>query len=113
DKQGGTEPDESYCIETDKEFPDLAIEVVVTSGSINKLAVYKKLSVKEVWFWQNNQFYIHHLRGDEYKEILISELLPNLNLTLLSQYVTRSDTLEAILEFRNQIRQSLIKSTND
>ncbi|HIK45941.1 MAG TPA: hypothetical protein IGR64_13825 [Leptolyngbyaceae cyanobacterium M65_K2018_010] len=35
ERQAGGEPDESYCIGTDKEFPDLAIEVIVTSGSIN------------------------------------------------------------------------------
>jgi Uma2 family endonuclease len=38
-QRGGTEPDESYCIETDKPFPDLAIEVVVTSGGWDKLEV--------------------------------------------------------------------------
>ncbi|MCU0568433.1 MAG: Uma2 family endonuclease [Oculatellaceae cyanobacterium Prado106] len=32
--QAGDEPDESYCIGTDKEVPDLAIEVVITSGGI-------------------------------------------------------------------------------
>jgi Uma2 family endonuclease len=33
-KPAGVEPDESYCLYEDKEIPDLAIEVVVTSGSI-------------------------------------------------------------------------------
>jgi hypothetical protein len=42
-KKGGTEPDECYCIGTEKEFPDLAIEVVLSSGGVDKLAVYKKL----------------------------------------------------------------------
>jgi Uma2 family endonuclease len=32
DKGSGTEPDKSYCIGSEKELPDLAIEVVVTSG---------------------------------------------------------------------------------
>ncbi|MFM6842180.1 MAG: Uma2 family endonuclease, partial [Dolichospermum sp.] len=55
-KRGGVEPDESYCIVIEKEVPDLAIEVVVTSGGIDKLEVYKRLAVAEVWFFQNNQF---------------------------------------------------------
>ena len=46
----GTEPDECYCLGTEKEFPDLAIEVVVTSGNVDKLAVYQRLGVREVWF---------------------------------------------------------------
>jgi Uma2 family endonuclease len=106
EKQGGTEPDESYCIGTEKEFPDLAIEVVVTSGGIDKLAVYKKLGVREVWFWQNHQFSLYHLRGDEYEQVAASELLPALDLELLSQYLVRTDPLESILEFREQIRQN-------
>jgi Uma2 family endonuclease len=104
EKKGGTEPDESYCIGTDKEIPDLAIEIVVTSGGVDKLAVYKKLGVSEVWFWQSDRFSIYHLRGDEYESICASELLSDLDLALLSQYVVRDDILEAILEFREQIR---------
>ena len=46
----GGELDESYCIGTDKDFPDLAIEVIVTSGSINRLELYRRLGVQEVWF---------------------------------------------------------------
>nr|WP_238718093.1 Uma2 family endonuclease [Petrachloros mirabilis] len=42
----GLEPDESYCIGTRKELPDLAIEIVISSGSIDKLKVYQGLGVK-------------------------------------------------------------------
>jgi Uma2 family endonuclease len=49
---GGTEADESYCIGTDKALPDLAIEVVITSGGLNRLEVYSRLKVSEVWFWR-------------------------------------------------------------
>ena len=48
EKRGGTEPHECYCLGTEKEFPDLIIEVVVTSGGMNKLVVYKRLGVREV-----------------------------------------------------------------
>ncbi|GET38005.1 protein of unknown function DUF820 [Microseira wollei NIES-4236] len=56
EKRGGTEPDESYGIGEDKEFPDIAIEVVVSSGGLDKLEVYKPLGVREVWFFQKNKF---------------------------------------------------------
>lgn len=36
-KRAGAEPDECYCIGEEKSIPDLAIEVVITSGSIDKL----------------------------------------------------------------------------
>lgn len=37
EKQGGTEPDKSYNLGTEKAFSDLAIEVIVTSGGVDKL----------------------------------------------------------------------------
>jgi Uma2 family endonuclease len=40
--------DESYCIGTVKPLPDLAIEVVLTSGSVSKLARYQALGIPEV-----------------------------------------------------------------
>ncbi|WP_231662461.1 Uma2 family endonuclease [Pseudanabaena sp. 'Roaring Creek'] len=36
----GLEPDESFCIGQRQELPDLAIEITVTSGGIDKLEVY-------------------------------------------------------------------------
>ncbi|MGF1479021.1 MAG: Uma2 family endonuclease [Cyanophyceae cyanobacterium] len=104
-RRGGSEPDESYCIETDKEFPDLAIEVIETSGSIDKLEVYKRLGVQEVWFFKNNQFELYHLRGESYEQIEHSEVLPDLDLAMLAQYAVSDDPLEAALEFREKVRQ--------
>ena len=104
-KQGGVEPDESYCLGTEKEVPDLAIEVVVTSGGIDKLEVYKRLGVSEVWGFQNNQFAVYHLRGESYELVAKSELLPNLDLSILTQYVVADDPLDAALEFREKIKE--------
>ena len=99
EKKGGKEPDECYCIGIEKEFPDLAIEVVFTSGGIDDLEVYKRLGVREVWFWQNNQFSVYSLQGNKYKQISKSELLPDLDLALLAEYVMQPDPLEAMLDF--------------
>ncbi|MEG4506483.1 Uma2 family endonuclease [Microcoleus sp. F6_B4] len=38
---------------TKKAIPDLAIEVVFTSGGIDKLQLYKRLGIPEVWFWED------------------------------------------------------------
>ena len=105
EKRGGTEADESYCIGTEKEFPDLAIEVVETSGSINKLEVYKRLGVQEVWFFKNNHFEVYHFRGETYEQIEQSEVLPNLDLVMLAGYTIACDPLEAVLEFREKVRE--------
>lgn len=36
------EPDESYNLETKKDVPDIAIEVVITSGGVDKLTKYAR-----------------------------------------------------------------------
>jgi Uma2 family endonuclease len=100
----GLEPDECYCVNTLKEIPDIAIEVNLTSGGINKLAVYQGLSVPEVLFWQKNQIKLYDLRGDTYQEISRSLFLPDLDFALPAKYVRPQDQPQAIQEFLQAIR---------
>jgi Uma2 family endonuclease len=99
----GKEPDDSFNLGTKKDIPDLAIEVIVSSGSLDILAVYQGLGVPEVWIWKNNQLSIHHLRPQGYEQIDQSELLPELDLALLVKYLNYPDQYDAIIEFRNAI----------
>jgi Uma2 family endonuclease len=90
----------------------LAIEVVITSGGINRLELYRRLGVREVWFWQNNNFSIYHL-GEEipsqfvstfgYEQITYSELLPDLDINLLAECVRNPNPLAAAKEFRQRL----------
>ncbi len=66
--------DQSYWIERPKTIPDLAIEVVFTSGSASKLRKYQALGVSEVWFWEDGTLALYHLKNDEYERIERSEL---------------------------------------
>jgi Uma2 family endonuclease len=52
-RTAGGEPDECYIVGADqsKDRPDLVIEVIWTSGGIDKLAIYQRLGIDEVWFW--------------------------------------------------------------
>ncbi|XXY45258.1 Uma2 family endonuclease [Sorangium sp. So ce269] len=101
----GLEPDECYCVgEPLKEFPDIAIEVVLTSGGIDKLSVYSGLGVREVWFWERGTFQIHALRGEEYEAIAASELLPDLDLVALARFVHWPDQHAAVKAFRSWLR---------
>lgn len=104
-QRGGTEPDECYCLGEEKAFPDLAIEVVFTSGGIDKLEVYRRLGVKEVWFWRNQQFEVYHLHGEQYNLRSTSVLLPDLDLAMLAEYAVQSDPLTALLTYRARLRQ--------
>lgn len=113
EKKAGGEPDESYCIGTDKEFPDLAIEVIVTSGSINRLELYRRLGVREIWFWQTNRLSLYHQREENpdqfaenagYEAIQQSEVLPDLDLELLARCLQNPNPLAAAKAFRQGLR---------
>ncbi|WNZ22581.1 Uma2 family endonuclease [Leptolyngbya sp. NK1-12] len=104
-KRRGAEPDASFCIGTDKAFPDIAIEVVQTHSGINKLSIYQGLGVPEVWFWENGQFQLYRLRSEGYEPIDQSEFLPDLDLALLAAYVQHPEPLDAVLEFRAALRK--------
>jgi Uma2 family endonuclease len=103
DKVRGKEPDESYNLGTKKNIPDLAIEIVVSSGSLDILSVYQGLGVPEVWLWKNSQLSIYCLHSQSYEQISKSELLPELDLALLVKYLNYPDQYDAIIEFRNAI----------
>jgi Uma2 family endonuclease len=101
-KQRGLEPDECYCLGELVELPDIAIEIAITSGGIDKLSVYQGLGVREVWFWKNNQFLLYRLE-EEYKKIDRSEFLPDLDLILLSQFVNYDNQTEAVIAYRDAL----------
>jgi len=108
-KKIGAEPDECYCIGEEKDVPDLVIEVVLTSGNISKLEIYRRLGVAEVWFWERNEIKLCHLRDNSQNEQAIvypdtygyelvnrSEILPELDISLLEKCVSITDSIEAI-----------------
>lgn len=88
----GKEPDVSFAFETDKDIPDLAIEVIFSSGGTADLEKYQILGVKEVWFWKNNQITFYYLKGDRYHEIATSKCLSNLASLNLASFVNRGLT---------------------
>lgn len=101
----GAEPDECYCIGELNEVPDIAIEIVLTSGGIDKLEVYRGLGVKEVWFWENQQFYFYYLSEDvKYTQISRSVLLPDLDPVLLASFVSEINQTQAVKQFRQALQ---------
>jgi len=106
DDARGVEPDECYVFGSisSPERPDLAIEVVWTSGGVDKLAIYSKLGVREVWFWRRGQVTAYALRGDRYEQLSASEVLPGLDLTELAEHLDRPTTSQAIREYRARLQ---------
>ena len=95
--------DLSYCFGTDKDVPDLCVEVVITSGSPIKLQKYRLMGVPEVWFWEDGTLQLYRLQEQGYERITNSELLPELDLSLLKRCILFTSPLEALKEFRRGI----------
>jgi Uma2 family endonuclease len=104
-----TQPDRSYCIGGIKPIPDLSIEVVFSSGGINKLARYQAIGVPEVWFWEDGVLALYHLRSSGYEQVERSELpgLTDLDLAVLKRclLIGETSTAEAMREFSAYLQQ--------
>jgi Uma2 family endonuclease len=98
-----SQADQSYCLGSIKPIPDLAIEVVFTSGGLSKLQSYRAIGVPEVWFWEDGTLRLYHLRGEGYDRIEHSELegLKNLDINVLKRHIMMGETNvgEAVLSF--------------
>ena len=107
-KEAGAESDESWCLTEDKEFPDIVLEIALTSGGIDKLDVYRRFAVREVWIWRKGGLEIWTLRrnrsgydGPAKK----SRLLPGLDLALLARCLNLASWREARTVFRQSLRK--------
>lgn len=110
----GAEADECYVVGAhDRETlvaPDIAIEVIWTSGGIEKLAVYRGLGIREVWFWQDGALQCFALRSPSsrgYEPIERSELLPGLDPELFACFMnSEDDQTAAVRAYRRALHST-------
>jgi Uma2 family endonuclease len=106
-KEAGLEPDECYIFDADEtDRPHLAIEVVWTSGSIDKLEIYRRLGVAEVWYWRKGRLEVYVLTDEGYRSKACSARLPGLDLELLTRFLDQPSAYDAIQGFRSALRNS-------
>jgi Uma2 family endonuclease len=100
-KDAGAEPDKSWCIGEEKQFPDLVLEIALTSGGVNKLEIYRRFQVPEVWFWRRNKLENFALNSaGSYEPLPKSRLLPGLDISLLERCVAIASWQQARKTFR-------------
>ena len=102
-EQAGAEPDVSWCIGAEREFPDLVLEIALTSGGIDKLELYRRFAVPEVWFWRRGKLEVYALAedGSRYEAVVSgSRLLSGLDISLLERCVSIPSWQEARRAFR-------------
>lgn len=108
-RKSGAEPDECYIVGSDQgpTIPHLAIEVAwTTGGGIDKLEIYRRLGIAEVWIWKDGQIEVHLLRGEEYETSQRSALFPELDVALLASFLDHPTVLQAVRAFRDALRAS-------
>jgi Uma2 family endonuclease len=104
-RQRGLEPDKCYWIANEplmrgkKDFdiavdppPDLAVEVDMTPSSLDRLAIYAALGVKEVWRFDGETISVHQLgSGGKYAVQERSGVFPHLPMGELLRFLHDSD----------------------
>jgi Uma2 family endonuclease len=104
-KKLSAEADECYVLTTvpvgpSVKAPDLVIEVVYSSGTLDKLEVWRKLGAKEVWFWQRGELTVFVRKGDAFGTARRSALVPALDLELIVRCMSETTQTVAVRALR-------------
>jgi Uma2 family endonuclease len=107
-KRAGCEPDECYIVGPRKSSAaDFAIEVVVTSGDLDKLEIYRRVGIREVWFWEDGKLSVHVLGEDgSWRAMRRSPTLPGFPIAMAERTVIETDEShqsEAVRQFRKSL----------
>ena len=122
DLQKGIEPDECYYISNealirdkiDFDFtidppPDLAIEIDITSSSLNRFTIYESLKVREIWRFNGQDVFIYCLKDGGYKEESYSQVLPILSKSVILTFLKKRGKIgenALIREFRQWLNNN-------
>lgn len=83
--------------------PDLALEIQWTRGGLDKLEIYHRLGVPEVWVWHDDTIDVYAWSSTGYARGDRSTLIPEVDVALLLQYLERPTTLTTVGEFAAEL----------
>ncbi|MHC0064997.1 Uma2 family endonuclease [Nostoc sp. UIC 10890] len=105
----GIEPDSCYYIQneplirgkqeldlTTDPAPDLAVEIDITSSSVNKFNIYAALGVGELWRYNGEILKFYQLVESEYIEIKSSIAFPLISVSEMNRFIQKSKTMDEI-----------------
>ncbi|MEA5470181.1 Uma2 family endonuclease [Spirulina sp. 06S082] len=115
-KQAGLEPDNCFYFQNEAlirgkvQFdlnrdppPDLALEIDLTSKSLNRFPIYARLGVPELWCYEDGTLKIYCLQEESYLEVEQSGVFPTLNIRALPQII-QSYRLQGRRALRRAVR---------
>jgi len=119
----GIEPDSCYYIQNELAIrgretvdletdpaPHLAIEIDITSSSVNKLGIYSALGIAELWRYNGRDLKFYQLIEGQYVECEFSIAFPIVSVSDISRFIQQSKTMGeiALLKlFRAWVREKL------
>ncbi|MEH1944455.1 MAG: Uma2 family endonuclease [Nostoc sp.] len=119
----GIEPDTCYYIQNEVAIrgkqtldlendppPDLAIEIDITSSSVNKLGIYSALGVTELWRYDGQNLKFYQLIEGQYVECKFSIAFPIVSVSEISKFIEQSKSMGEIAllkSFRAWLREKL------
>ncbi|MBG1263244.1 Uma2 family endonuclease [Nostoc commune] len=105
----GIEPDTCYYIQNEPAIrgkqeldlktdpaPDLAVEIDITSSSVNKLNIYAALGVGELWRYDGEVLKFYQLVESQYIEIKFSIAFPLISVIDMNRFIQQSKTMDEI-----------------
>lgn len=123
DLERGLEPDECFYIEHEPAVrgkqaidlaqdppPDLAIEIDMTSSSLNRMAIYAALGIPEVWRFDGTTLEFFERQGEHYERLTHSATFPMIQPSDLTQFIALAETTDdtsVVRQFRNWVWQRM------
>ncbi|MEH2009741.1 Uma2 family endonuclease [Nostoc sp.] len=105
----GIEPDTCYYIQNEPAIrgkvklnletdppPDLAIEIDITSSSVNKLGIYSALGITELWRYDGQNLKFYQLIDGQYAECKFSIAFPLVLVSEISKFIEQSKSIGEI-----------------
>ncbi|OBQ19963.1 Uma2 family endonuclease [Anabaena sp. AL93] len=105
----GIEPDSCYYIQNEAAMrgretlnleidppPDLAVEIDITSSSVNKFNIYAALGVAELWKYDGEVLKFYQLVENQYIEIKFSMTFPLVSVGDMNRFIQQSKTMGEI-----------------
>jgi Uma2 family endonuclease len=124
----GSEPDNCFYFENERAVrgrldidfaqdtpPDLVLEIDITSKSLDRLPIYARLGVPEIWHYDLGILKIYQLRAGQYQETDISLTFPSIPVKGIPNSIVKNIALgrrKLRQKFRVWVRQKIHQKNN-
>ena len=124
----GSEPDNCFYFENERAVrgrldidlaqdppPDLVLEIDITSKSLDRLPIYARLGVPEIWRYDLGILKIYQLRAGQYQETDISLTFPSIPVKGIPNFIVKNIALgrrKLHQKFRVWVRQKIHQKNN-